>query len=97
MFLNVLAQTENESDTYGTAFMSESNQFPKYHMKTFLEILMQRLGRKLFSTQQLEVTVHTNLILIMGVTVVNFATSKNMTVNNIMCSHHIVYERTQLG
>jgi hypothetical protein len=68
--LNVPAPTQDKCDDTKNSFHEEIervlDQFPQYHMKIFEEISMQTWVRKTFSNRQLEMTVYTKLVMVMG-------------------------------
>jgi hypothetical protein len=81
--LNVHAPTEDKTDDIKDRFYEELEQvfdkFPKYHMNNLLGDFNAKVGRKdIFN----------------GVRVVNFATSKNLTVKSTIFPHRNIHKFT---
>jgi len=55
---------------------------------------MQKQGEKIFSNQQSGMRVYMKLVMIMGVRVVNWATSKYLIVKSTMLPHHSIRKYT---
>jgi hypothetical protein len=92
IILNVHAPTEDKIDDTKVRFYKELehvfDKFPKYHMKILLGDFNATIGREdIFKptiwNESLQVISNDN-----GVRVVNFATSKNLTVKSTMLPHH---------
>ena len=67
--LNVHAPSEDKSDDSKDSFYEELEQvfdhFPRYHMKSYWEILMQKWGERIFSSRQLGLRVCIRIVMIM--------------------------------
>ena len=63
------APSEEKSEESKDSFYEELEQvfdhFPKYHMKMLPETLMQKLGERIFSSQQLDRRVSIRIVMIM--------------------------------
>jgi hypothetical protein len=86
--LNVHAPTEDKTDDVKDSFYEELervfDKFPKYHMTILLGDFSAIVGREdIFKPTCLHKISNDN-----GVIVVNFATSKNLTVKSTMFPHH---------
>jgi hypothetical protein len=57
-------------------------------------IPMQKKAGKIFSNWQFGMTVHTKLVIIMELSAVNFATSKNLVVKRTMFPHPDIHKYT---
>jgi hypothetical protein len=102
--LNVHAPTEDKIDDIKERFYEELEQvfdkFPKYHMKMLFGDFNAKVGREdIFKlttgNESLHAASNDN-----GVRVVNFATSKNLTVKSTMFPHrniHNFYKIKQNG
>ena len=68
--VNVLAPSEEKSDTGKDSFYEELEQvfdhFPKYHMKMLLGDFNAKVGERIFSSQQLGRRVSIRIVMIMG-------------------------------
>jgi hypothetical protein len=88
--LNAHAPTEEKDDGSEDSFYEELEQvfddFPKYRMKILKDILMPKWGERILSNRQLGMCLHQDSN-DNGVTVVNFATSKDLVVKSIMFPH----------
>jgi hypothetical protein len=96
--LNVHAPTEDKIDDIKDRFYEELEQvfdkFPKYHVKILLGDFNAKVGREdIFKpttgNDSLHATSNDN-----GVRVVNFATSKNLSVKSTMFSRHNIHKFT---
>ena len=69
IFLYVNAPSEEKSDDSKVSFYEELEQvsyhFPKYHMKILLGHFNAKVGRKIFSNQQLGMRVCIRIVMIM--------------------------------
>jgi hypothetical protein len=70
------------------------DQFPRYDMKILLGEFNAKVGREISSNRQLGMRVHRKLVMINGVRVVNFATSKNLFVKSTMFRHRNIHKYT---
>jgi hypothetical protein len=92
--LNIHAPTEDKTDDVKDSFYEKLevvfDKFPKYHMKILLDF-----NAKVGKEDIFEMTIgNENLHEISndnGVIVVNFATSKNLTVESTIFPHHIIH------
>jgi hypothetical protein len=91
IFLNVHAPTEDKTDDVKDSFYEELkrifHKFPKYHMKILLRDLNAKVGREdifklTIGNESLHEIRNDN-----GVRVVNFATSKKISLSKVQCSH----------
>ena len=68
--VNAHAPSKEKSDESKDSFYEELEQvfdhFPKYHMKMLLGDLMQKWGKRKFSSQQLDRRVFNSIVMIMG-------------------------------
>jgi hypothetical protein len=94
---NVHAPTENKTDDVKDSFYEKLecvfNKFPKCHMKNLLQdFSVGREGdfRPTFGNEGLQ-----EIIIDHGVRVVNFASSKNLTVKSTMFSHCDIHKFNQ--
>jgi hypothetical protein len=93
--LNVHAPTEDDvKDSFYEEFERTFNKFPKYHMKTLLGDLIAKVGREdifkpTIGNESLHEINNDN-----GVRVVNFATSKKLSVKNMMFPHRYIHKYT---
>jgi hypothetical protein len=92
--LNVHAPTEDKIGYIKDRFYEELEQvfdkFSEYHMKILLGHFSAKVGREdIFNPTIGNESLH-EIIIDNGVTVVNFATSKNFTVK-IRCSHIVTF------
>ena len=66
--LNVVAASEEKSDDINNSFYDELEQgfdnFPKYHVKILLFDFNAKLGRKIFSNQQIGMRVYIRIVMI---------------------------------
>jgi hypothetical protein len=99
--LNVHAPTEDKPVHLKDSFYEELecvfDKFPKYHMNILLEDLNAKVGKEdifkpTIGNESLHEISNDN-----GVTVVNFATSKNITVNSTMFSHRNIHKYTWMS
>jgi exonuclease III len=99
--LNVHAPTEDKVDDIKDRFYEELEQvfdkFLKYHMKILLGDFNAKVGKEDFfkpaiGNESLHATINDN-----GVRVVNFATSKNLTVKSTMFPHHNIHKVVSEG
>jgi hypothetical protein len=94
--LNVHAPTEDKPDDMKDRFYEELehvfNKFPKYHTKNLLQDFNAKVGRKdIFKPTVGNVSLR-EISNDNGVRVVNFATSKNLTVKSIMFPRHNIHK-----
>jgi hypothetical protein len=98
ILLNVHAPTEDKIDDIKDRFYEELEQvfdkFPKHHMKILLGHFNAKVGREDFfkptiGKESLHATSNDN-----GVRVVNFATSKNLTVKSTIFPHRNIHKVT---
>jgi endonuclease/exonuclease/phosphatase family metal-dependent hydrolase len=96
--LNVHASTEDQIDDIKDRFYEELEQvfdkFPKYHMNILIGDFNAKLGREdifkpTIGNESLHATTNIN-----GVGVVNFSTSKNLTVKSSMIPHRNIHKVT---
>jgi hypothetical protein len=87
--LNLHAPTEDKTDDIKDRFYEELelDKFPKYHTKILLRDFNTKVGREDVFKQQLGMRVYMKLVMDNVVRVVNFATSKNITVISMMFPH----------
>jgi exonuclease III len=90
--LNVHAPTEDKTDDAKYSFYKELERvfdtFPKYHMKILLGDFNAKVGREnIFKLAIWNESLH-EISNDNGVRVVNFATSKNLTVKSTLFPHH---------
>ncbi|PNF41609.1 hypothetical protein B7P43_G10463 [Cryptotermes secundus] len=95
--MTVHAPTGDKIDDIKDMFYEELehvfDKFPKYPMKILLGDFKAKVG-KTFSSQQLGMRVCMKLVMIMELRVVNFATSKNLTVKSTMFPHRNIHKFT---
>jgi hypothetical protein len=96
--LNVHDPTEDKTDDVKGSFYEELepvfDKFPKYHMKMLLEDFNAKVGREdIFKPATGNESLH-EISNDKGVRVVNFATSKNVTVNCTMFPHRNIHKYT---
>jgi hypothetical protein len=93
--LNVHAPTEDKTDEVKDSLYEElecvSDKFPKYHMKILLRDFNAEVGRKdmfkpTIGNESLHEISNDN-----GIGLVNFATSKNLKVKNLMFPHRDIW------
>jgi len=93
--LNVHAPTEDKRDDTKDSYCKELdgvfNQFLKYHMKILLGDFNAKVGREDIFKSSIENESLCEISVYEGVRVVNFATSKNLTVKSTMFSHHNIH------
>jgi hypothetical protein len=94
--LNVHAPTEDKIDDMKGSCYTELervfNKFPKYHMKMLLGDFNVKAGREdIFKPTTWNESLHD---ISNDMRVVNFATSKNLTVKSTMLPHHNIYNFT---
>jgi hypothetical protein len=96
--LNVHAPTEDKTNDVNDSFYEELecmfDKFPKYHMKILLEDFNAKVGREnifkpTFGNESLHKISNDN-----RGRLVNFATSKNITVKSTMFPHRIIHKYT---
>jgi hypothetical protein len=96
--LNVHAPTEDKCDDTKDSFHEELegvfDQFPKYHMKILSGNFNAKVGREdifkpTIGNENLHETSNDN-----GVSVLNFATSKNVVVKSTMFPHRKIHKYT---
>jgi hypothetical protein len=96
--LNVHATTENKIDVIKERFYEELEQvfvrkFPKYHMKTLLgDFNTKDIFKHTIGNESPHAISKDN-----GVIVVNFATSKNLTVKSTMFPHRNIHKVTWIS
>jgi endonuclease/exonuclease/phosphatase family metal-dependent hydrolase len=73
------------------------NKFPKYHMKMLLGDLNAKVGREDIFTQEIGNESLHKIRNDNGVRVVNFATSKNLTVKSTMFPHCNIHKFTWIS
>jgi exonuclease III len=98
ILLNVHAPCEDKGDDVKDNFYEELgcvlNQFPKYNMKILLGDFNAKVGREyIFKPTIRNKSLH-EISNDNGVTVVNFATSKNLVVKSAMFPHHKIHKYT---
>jgi hypothetical protein len=93
--LNVHAPTEETDDvkdSFDEEFEHVFDKFPKYHMKILIGDFNAKVGKEDIS----ELTIGNESLLKIstdnGVRVVNFATSKNLTVKSMMFPHRSIHK-----
>jgi hypothetical protein len=96
--LNVHAPTEDKTDYVKDGFYEELervfDKFPKYHMKILLVNFNAKVGREgIFKLTIENVSLH-EITNDNGVTLVNFATSRNLRVKSTMFPHRNIYKYT---
>jgi exonuclease III len=98
--LNVHAPTEDKDDDIKDSFYEElekvHEQFPRYHMKILLGVFHVKVGREnifkpMIGNESLHEASNDS-----GVRVVNFATSKNVTVKSTTFPHRDIYKHELL-
>jgi hypothetical protein len=99
--LNIHYPTEDKIDDVKDTFYKELervfNKFPKYHMKILLGDFSTIVGREyIFKPTDGNESLH-EISSGNGVRVVNFATSKNLTVKSTMLSHRNIYKFTWMS
>jgi hypothetical protein len=96
--LNVYAQTEDKTDDMKdiifTALEHVFNEFPRYHIKILLGNFNAKVGREdifkpTIGNKSLRGISNDN-----GIGVINFTTSKNLTVKSMMFPHHNIHRFT---
>jgi hypothetical protein len=97
--LNVHAPTEGKIDDIKDRFYKELQQvfhkLPKYHMKNLLGDFNAKVGREdIFKPTIGNESLHATSNVNNGVRVVNFATSKNLTVKSTMFPHRNIHKVT---
>jgi hypothetical protein len=70
------------------------DKFPKYHMKILLGDFNVKVGRENIFKPTIIMRVCTKFVTIMESRVVNFATSKNLTVKSTMFLHRNIHKLT---
>jgi hypothetical protein len=95
--LNIHAPTEDKTDKVKDSFYEELervfDKFPKYHMKILLGDFNAKVGREdIFKPTIWNESLHK--ISDDGVRVVNFATTKNLTVKSMMFPHCNIHKYT---
>jgi hypothetical protein len=98
--LNVHASTEDKTDYVKDSFYEELecvfDKFPKYHMKILLCNFNTKVGKEdIFKPTSENENVH-KICNANEVRLVNFATSKNLTVKTTMSPHHNIHKFTLL-
>jgi hypothetical protein len=95
---HVLAPVQDKINDIKDNFYEEVervfDKFPKYHVKILFGDFNAKAGRKDICSQQLGVKVYTKLVMMMELVLVNFATSKNLTVRSIMFPIHNIHKFT---
>jgi hypothetical protein len=95
--LNVHAQTEDKINDVKDSFYEQlehvSNIFPKYHKKILLGYFNAKVGREDILKPTIGNTSLHEISNDNGVRVVNFATSKNLTVKSTMSPHRNIHEQ----
>jgi hypothetical protein len=98
IILKVHAPTEDKNDDMKDRFYEELehvvDKFPKYHMKILLgdsnaKVGWEDISKPTIGNERLHENSNEN-----GVRVVNFATSKNVTVKSTMFPHHNIHKFT---
>jgi hypothetical protein len=94
--LNVHAPAEDKTDDIKDRFYEEQEQvfdkFPKYHIKNLLRDFNAKVVRQdIFKTTIGNESLH-EISIDDGVTVVNFSTSKNLTVKSTMFPHRNIHK-----
>jgi hypothetical protein len=96
--LNIHVTTEDTTNDVNDSFYEELecmfDKFPKYHMKILLEDFNAKVGREnIFKPTTGKESLHT-ISNDNGGRLVNFATSKNLTVKSILFAHCNIYKYT---
>jgi hypothetical protein len=96
--LNIHAPTEDKTDDMKDSFYEELervfDKFPKYHKKTLLQDFNGKVGRgDVFQPTIWNDSLH-KIRNDNGVRLLNFATSKNLTVKNTMFPHRNIHVYT---
>jgi hypothetical protein len=95
--LNVYASTEDKTDDVKDSFYAELervfDKFPKYHMKILLGDFYAKVGREdIFKPTIAKIS---KFCKDKGVRLVNFATSRNISVKNMMFPHRNIHKYTR--
>jgi hypothetical protein len=95
---NVHAPTEDKTDDVKDSFCEELervfDKFPKYHMKILLGDFIARVGREdIFKPTIWNKSLH-DISNDNGVTLINFATFKNLRVKSMMFPHRNIHKYT---
>jgi endonuclease/exonuclease/phosphatase family metal-dependent hydrolase len=98
IFLNIHDPTKDKIDDVKDSFYKELGRvfdnFPKYHMKILLGDFDAKIGRKdIFNSTTENENLH-EISNDNGVRVVNFATSKNLTVKSAMSPNRNIHKYT---
>jgi hypothetical protein len=96
--LNIHAPTEDKADDVKDSFYEELEcvfyEFPKYHMKMLLGEFNAKVGREDISKQIIRNESSHEISNDNGASVINFATSKNLTVKSTMFPHCNIHKYT---